>query len=51
MGYPAEYRYTKEHEWVDLDGTRAKVGKHRSAWSWLVGHDRSERSEPGRFTS
>jgi len=26
MGYPAEYRYTKEHEWVDLDGTRAKVG-------------------------
>lgn len=26
MGYPIEYRYTKEHEWVDLDGTRAKVG-------------------------
>jgi len=26
MGYPIEYRYTKEHEWVNLDGTRAKVG-------------------------
>ena len=26
MGYPIQYRYTKEHEWVDLDGTLAKVG-------------------------
>ena len=26
MGYPTEYRYTKEHEWVHLEGNRAKVG-------------------------
>jgi len=26
MGYPTEYRYTKEHEWVLLEGSRAKVG-------------------------
>ncbi len=26
MGYPTQYRYTKEHEWVELDGTSAKVG-------------------------
>jgi len=26
MGYPTQYRYTKEHEWVELDGKRAKVG-------------------------
>ena len=26
MGYPTEYRYTKEHEWVHLEGSRAKVG-------------------------
>ncbi|HDL86414.1 MAG TPA: glycine cleavage system protein GcvH [Candidatus Acetothermia bacterium] len=26
MGYPANYRYTKEHEWIELDGNRAKVG-------------------------
>ena len=26
MGYPIQYRYTKEHEWVDLDGTLAKIG-------------------------
>lgn len=24
--YPAEYRYTKEHEWVKLDGDAATVG-------------------------
>ena len=26
MGYPIQYRYTKEHEWVDLDRTLAKIG-------------------------
>lgn len=26
MSYPKEYRYTKEHEWVKLEGTRARVG-------------------------
>lgn len=26
MTYPTEYRYTKEHEWVKLEGTRARVG-------------------------
>lgn len=26
MAYPREYRYTKEHEWVKLEGTRARVG-------------------------
>jgi len=26
MGYPTQYRYTKDHEWVELDGKQAKVG-------------------------
>ncbi|MEO8259848.1 MAG: glycine cleavage system protein GcvH [Acidobacteriota bacterium] len=26
MAYPAGLKYTKEHEWVDLSGDRAKVG-------------------------
>lgn len=26
MAYPKEYRYTKEHEWVKLEGNRARVG-------------------------
>jgi len=26
MSYPAEYRYTKDHEWVRVDGNRARVG-------------------------
>jgi len=26
MGYPAEYRYTKEHEWVQTDGNRVRIG-------------------------
>ncbi len=26
MSYPTQYRYTKEHEWVDLEGTQAKIG-------------------------
>ena len=24
--YPASYKYTKEHEWVELSGDRGKVG-------------------------
>ena len=26
MAYPAKYRYTKEHEWVDLNGGVATIG-------------------------
>jgi len=26
MGYPANYRYTKEHEWVDVKGDVAAIG-------------------------
>ena len=26
MGYPAEYRYTKDHEWIAVDGNRARIG-------------------------
>jgi len=26
MAYPSEYRYTKDHEWVSIDGDRARIG-------------------------
>jgi glycine cleavage system H protein len=26
MPYPATFRYTKDHEWIDLDGDQGKVG-------------------------
>ena len=26
MAYPAAYRYTKEHEWIQVDGTNGSVG-------------------------
>jgi len=26
MTHPTQFRYTKEHEWVDLEGNQAKVG-------------------------
>jgi glycine cleavage system H protein len=26
MAYPAEYRYTKEHEWISANGTAGTVG-------------------------
>jgi glycine cleavage system H protein len=26
MAYPTQYRYTKEHEWINLEGTQAKIG-------------------------
>ena len=26
MAYPASYRYTKEHEWISLEGTIGTVG-------------------------
>jgi len=26
MAYPAAYRYTKEHEWIQIDGTTGTVG-------------------------
>jgi glycine cleavage system H protein len=26
MAYPAGYRYTKEHEWIEVDGSKGTVG-------------------------
>lgn len=26
MPYPADYRYTKEHEWIKVDGSNATIG-------------------------
>jgi glycine cleavage system H protein len=26
MSYPADYKYTKEHEWISVDGTKGLVG-------------------------
>ncbi len=26
MAYPTSFRYTKEHEWVQIEGKRARVG-------------------------
>lgn len=26
MSYPTDYRYTKDHEWVQLQGNRARIG-------------------------
>jgi len=26
MSYPANYRYTKEHEWIEADGASATIG-------------------------
>ena len=26
MAYPAAFKYTKDHEWIELDGDRGKVG-------------------------
>jgi glycine cleavage system H protein len=26
MSYPADYKYTKEHEWISVDGTKGAVG-------------------------
>jgi glycine cleavage system H protein len=26
MAYPAEYRYTREHEWIHIEGTTGTVG-------------------------
>jgi glycine cleavage system H protein len=26
MAYPTDYRYTKDHEWVQLQGNRARIG-------------------------
>lgn len=26
MGYPASYKYTKEHEWISVEGTTGLVG-------------------------
>ncbi len=26
MAYPATYRYTREHEWIDVEGKTGKVG-------------------------
>jgi glycine cleavage system H protein len=26
MAYPADYKYTKEHEWIKADGSKATIG-------------------------
>ena len=26
MAFPADYRYTKEHEWIKVDGNQATIG-------------------------
>src|SRR5579872_2058435 len=26
MAYPADYRYTREHEWIKVDGNQATIG-------------------------
>ena len=26
MAYPADLKYTKDHEWIDIEGDRGKVG-------------------------
>ena len=26
MSYPADYKYTKDHEWIELEGDRGRVG-------------------------
>ena len=26
MGYPADFKYTKEHEWIKVDGTTGAIG-------------------------
>ena len=26
MAYPADYKYTKEHEWISVEGTTGTVG-------------------------
>ena len=26
MGFPADYKYTKEHEWIKMDGDSATIG-------------------------
>ncbi len=26
MSYPSSYRFTKEHEWIDVQGTQATIG-------------------------
>jgi glycine cleavage system H protein len=35
MGYNTEYRYTKEHEWVHVEGNRARIGVTEHAQSEL----------------
>jgi glycine cleavage system H protein len=35
MAYPTEYRYTKDHEWVLLEGNRARIGITEHAQSEL----------------
>jgi len=35
MAYPGEYRYTEDHEWVWIEGNRAKIGITTHAQSEL----------------
>ncbi len=35
MAYPSNYRYSKEHEWVNVEGDRARIGITEHAQSEL----------------
>ena len=35
MSYPADYRYTEDHEWLQIEGNRAKIGITAHAQSEL----------------
>ena len=34
MAYPTDYRYTRDHEWIQLQGNRARIG--------ITGHAQAE---------
>ena len=35
MSYPANYRYTKEHEWISVEGSIGTIGITDYAQNWL----------------
>lgn len=48
MSYPADYKYTKDHEWITLAGDRGKVGITDYAQQQLGDVVYIELPEPGR---
>ena len=48
MSYPADYKYTKDHEWISLAGNRGKVGITDYAQQQLGDVVYIELPEPGR---